>query len=511
MKKHFAKYLPKISIPKLLLVVVILFSSKPIFSLYDFNSGCVKAYNEIISLNFRAGKKLLDKEKEINPDNKIILFLENYIDFLTLSIGENKLDFEKLSPHRAERIEALQSIKSASPWHRHTQATIYLQWAFARVKFGEYFMAALDMNRAYRLLADNKKKNPEFVPDLLLDGVINVLIGSIPEKYKWTARLAGMEGNIETGRNKLYELIRIAERNHSWSHFRSEAFFYLSFIEINLHNDKNAVIALLKRIETSKDLAGGPLIYYVQANLNKHIKENDKVIEVIENCDFSSNSYPFYYLDFVLGCARLNRLDKNAARPLLDYVNRYGGSNYIKSAYQRLAWNSLINGDENAYHFYISQIPDHGQAFTDEDKQAQAEALSNELPNIRLLKARLLFDGGYFETALKTLQNGLTPFDLPSKKDSLEYIYRKARIFHEWEKITQAVSSYELVIDSGKDLPYFYAGNSALQLGLIYEVMKQPEKALHYYNMCLKLRFNDYQTSIHQKAKAGISRISGKK
>ncbi|HPK05374.1 MAG TPA: hypothetical protein PK908_05710, partial [Bacteroidales bacterium] len=63
----------------------------------------------------------------------------------------------------------------------------------------------------------------------------------------------------------------------------------------------------------------------------------------------------------------------------------------------------------------------------------------------------------------------------------------------------------------GKDLPYFYAGNSALQLGLLYEAMKQPEKALHYYNVCLKLRFNEYQTSIHQKAKAGINRISEKK
>lgn len=87
----------------------------------------------------------------------------------------------------------------------------------------------------------------------------------------------------------------------------------------------------------------------------------------------------------------------------------------------------------------------------------------------------------------------------------------KLEIFHGWGKITQAVSSYELVIDSGKDLPYFYAGNSALQLGLIYEAMKQPEKALHYYNVCLKLRFNEYQTSIHQKAKAGINRISEKK
>lgn len=481
------------------------------FSQYDFNPRCVNAYNEIISLNFRAGKKLLDKEKEIDSDNKIILLLENYIDFLTLAIGEDNSDFEKLFPHRAERIEALQSINSASPWHRYTQATVYLQWAFARVKFGEYFMAGIDMNRAYRLLAENKKENPGFVPDLLLDGVMNVLIGSIPEKYKWTARLAGMEGNIETGRNKLYELIRIAEINPSWSHFRSEAFFYLSFIEINLHNDKNAVIALLKRIETSKDLAGGPLMCYVQVNLNKHIKENDKVIEIIENCNFSDNAYPFYYLDFVLGCAKLNHLDKNAARPLLNYVNRYEGSNYIKSAYQRLAWNSLINGDENAYHFYISQIPDHGKAFTDEDKQAQAEALSNELPNIRLLKARLLFDGGYFKTALKTLENGLAPSDLSSRKDSLEYIYRKARIFHEWGKITQAVLNYGLVLESGKDQPYFYAGNSALQLGLIYEIMKQPEKALYYYNMCLKLRFDEYQTSIHQKAKAGINRISGKK
>ncbi len=438
------------------------------------------------------------------------MLLENYIDFLTLSIGEDKTDFGQLLPHRSERIELLQSGASSSPWHRHSLATIYLQWAFCRVKFGEYMMAGLDLNRAYRLLNENRIAHPGFVPDMLLNGIMNVLIGSIPDTYRWAIRLAGMDGNIDRGRTELYKLIRIAEKNSSWSHLRPEAFFYLSFIEINLHNDQSAVGLLLQNIETTENLVSGPLLCYIKANLNRHIKRNDQVIEIIGKCDLYNGSYPFYYLEFVLGSARLNRLDNNAAKHLLNFVNRYHGSNYIKSAYQRLAWHSLIHGDQNAYRFYISQIVAHGQAITDEDKQAQTEALSNRIPNVRLLKARLLFDGGYFEAALDTLERNLSPYDLSSNKDSLEYIYRKARIFHGWGKIQPAIESYAKTIETGSGLPYYYAGNSALQLGLIYETMGNYEQAAHYYDLCLKLRFNEYQTSIHQKAKTGLTRVSEK-
>jgi hypothetical protein len=187
---------------------------------YDFNANCIKAYTEIISLNFRSGAELLNIDKSRNPANRIPVFLENYIDFLTLAIGEEQSDYEQLRHKRSDRISFLSSGEPNSAWHRHCQAAVYLQWSFARVKFGEYTMAGLDLNRAYRLLEENKSLYPGFIPDILLNGVMNALIGSIPDNYKWASRLVGMEGTIETGRNMLYRLLDITETSSQWAHLR---------------------------------------------------------------------------------------------------------------------------------------------------------------------------------------------------------------------------------------------------------------------------------------------------
>jgi tetratricopeptide (TPR) repeat protein len=478
---------------------------------YDFNKNCIRAYNEIISLNFQEGRKILESEKLSNPGNKIPVFLENYIDFLTLAIGDEQTDFEKLKPNRAERLNYLSVSDDNSAWHWHCQAAVYLQWSFARVKFGEYAMAGLDLSRAYRLLEKNTSKHPGFVPDLLLSGVMNALIGSIPDNYKWATRLMGMDGAIETGRTNFYQLFEIADSDPQWAHLKSEAFFYLSFIEMNLQSDKNHVVALFDRMQNDISLASGPLNCYLKANLCMRIRKNDKAIEILENCEIPDGSYPFHYIQFVLGNAKLFRLDQHASRHFLNYVNHYKGANYIKSAYQRLAWLSLLDGDENAYWFYISLIPGSGHTFVDEDKQAQAESAANQLPDIRLLKARLLFDGGYYEPALETLDMWLTASDLSAARDSVEYLYRKARIYHEQDKITAAKKFYKQTIDAGINLQYYFAGNAALHLGLINENEGNYNQALDYYELCLKMNFTEYRSSIQQKARAGRQRVTEKK
>jgi len=476
---------------------------------YDFNQNCINAYNKINALNFYGGKKLIEKEKSAQPNNLIVVLLENYIDFMTLVIGEKQSDFEQLKPNRSARIELLQKGDSNSPWHKHCLAVVYLQWSFARVKFGEYMMAALDLNRAYRLIEANRREHPDFVPNLLLSGVMNALIGSIPENYHWATRLLDINGAIDTGRSQLYELLTIASKQTQWNYLVPETYFYLAFIEMNLQADKSLVGKLLDSLNTKS--FNSPLMCYIRANLTLKLEKNDAAIQILEGCLVPGNYYPFHYLEYLMGIARLNQLDKHAAHHFLNFVNRYEGMNYIKSAYQRLAWSSLINGDRNAYRFYMNKVKNSGHAFVDEDKQAQKEASSGQVPNIRLLKARLLSDGGYFEQALNLLNEEIHPFDLPALKDSVEYLYRKGRIFHEWGKAQQAKDYYKQTISLGSELPGFYAGNASLQLGMIYENERNFTQADLYYELCLKLKFTEYQASIQQKARVGRQRIAQKK
>ena len=66
------------------------------------------------------------------------------------------------------------------------------------------------------------------------------------------------------------------------------------------------------------------------------------------------------------------------------------------------------------------------------------------------------------------------------------------------------------MINIGADKEYYFAANSALKSGMIFESKMDFEKARYYYNKCLSLDFDEYKTSITQKAKAGLNRIRGK-
>ena len=137
---------------------------------------------------------LLEKEKKENPNNTLVYFIENYSDYLKIQIGEEKSDFEKLKKNKDSRLDFIESDKSSSPWYLYSQAEINLQWAASRLKFGEYFTAAFEINKAYRLIQENNKLYPNFIPNKKSLGLLYTLIGSVARTiqldsvYYWNGR-----------------------------------------------------------------------------------------------------------------------------------------------------------------------------------------------------------------------------------------------------------------------------------------------------------------------------------
>jgi len=73
-----------------------------------------------------------------------------------------------------------------------------------------------------------------------------------------------------------------------------------------------------------------------------------------------------------------------------------------------------------------------------------------------------------------------------------------------------SITYYEKTIQLGATSEYYYAANSALKLGNIYEEKKQYKKALYFYEKAQSMENRQYRNSINQKAKAGINRIENK-
>lgn len=122
-----------------------------------------------------------------------------------------------------------------------------------------------------------------------------------------------------------------------------------------------------------------------------------------------------------------------------------------------------------------------------------------------MLRARLLFDGGYYHQS-KDVLDKMNVHQL-SSDEQLEQTYRYARIAHKLYQWNTAKEKYRETIEKGSNSVLYYSGNAALKIGEIFEVQDSIEKAKKYYNLCLQLNFKEYRNSIRGKAKESLARV----
>ena len=470
---------------------------------FDFNSRCNEAYQDILALRFTDGKNLLEQEKKENPSNLIPYFVENYIDFLKTYINEDEAEYKLLEKNRDVRLDKLKTGDKSSPYYLYTQAELQLQWAFSRLKYGQYIDAFSGVKKTYSLLEENEKKFPSFIADKKSMGMLHAIVGAIPENYKWGTNLIGMDGTIDEGLEEIASIIRYAD-THEYI-FKQEAYLYYAFLSLYLKKDDVTAWNIVKDLDTKNNL----LNCFCVASIAMRTGRNNTALSVLINRPATSAYFNFSYFNFMLGLVKTRKLEPDAPVYLKKFVAEFKGKTYIKEAYQKLAWNALLNNDMAGYHSYMELAKTKGTDVIDDDKQALEEAESGVAPNITLLKARLLFDGGYYKQALQQLE-GKKVDDFSSQKEKVEFTYRAGRIYHAGGYPEQAKGYYVATIQNGAELSNYYAASACIQLGQIYEKAANYDKAEYYYDKCFDMKNDEYKSTLESEAKAGLQRVKGK-
>ena len=451
-----------------------------------------------MKLKFSKGKALLEAEKKERPANRIPHLLENYIDFLTIYIGEDKDFFEKAGSRKNSRLSALRSGDKSSPYYLYSQAEIHLQWAFSRLKFGEYLKAIMEVRKAFGLLKENESKFPHFKPNKKSLALLTTLFGAIPDQYKFGAKILGLRGDITEG-VKMMEALVLDKQFL----FREETVILYTMLQLHLHKDDQSAWDMVDR--AGLPLGDNLLNHFIAASVALHTGKNDKAIQLLSSRPAGKEYFPFPYLQAMLGQAKLNRLDKDAHQHLRRYLDEFRGMTYIKDTYRRLAWHWLVQNNTEQYERYMRLVKGSGTLIVDEDKAAQKEADSGITPHSGLLRSRLLFDGAYYDRALQELeairQNTL------SEQEKVEWMYRKARILHESGKTPDAIDMYMQAIEVAGSKPWYFAPNACIKLGNIYERRGDKANAGQFYRKALTYGQHEYKNSIDAEAKAGLNRI----
>ncbi len=480
----------------------------PVFSQFDYTDDCKEAYSLIIDLRFDSAQKYIEKVKNDDSENLLPLVLENYIDFLSVVLSEDEKLFEELRTQKKIRVDKWEDGPENSPYYRMGIAQMNMQWAFVRVLFGEYFMAAFEINQAYHLLEENKELYPDFLPNALGLGILHAMIGLVPNQYQWAVNFLGLYGSIDQGLGELETLLNSDDPD--FQHFKAEALFLYTFLKLNLQTEEERYAELKVQYQKSEmDLVSqrSPLLHFSRAVLLMK-EDNDAVIPFLENRPIARDAATFYYPEFMLGQAKLFKLDKDAQQLFDNYLVHYQGNNFKRSAAQKKAWSVFVQGDTLGYKKSMKAILSFPSTQIDGDDAALKEAKKSSngyLPNVYLLKSRILFDGGYLREALQVFEEiDLSKFN---KDEKIELSYRKARIYHHLDSLDQALVFYQLALSEGKEHGSYFAANSCLKMGEIYEQENKNNQAEMYFEKCLELDFDEYRRSIRAKAKAGLQRV----
>lgn len=474
---------------------------------FDYNAEVEEAYADILRLDTRTAQARLDRLKSSEPNNLAALHIENYIDFFTVFLKEEKSDLDQFSERKAERLRIL-SQGEESPFLRFAQAEVHLQYALARSKFGQYVRAGWDIHKANKLLLQNRELYPNFSLNNKSLSIIHSLMGSLKGLQRSIILLfTSLDGDVEQGVKEIETLYNSPSTLEA-DLFSTEVLAIRALIAHHVEKDGARAIKIITKPD--RPIIDSPLLDFVKASILLLNQKESEAIPLLERITTRSKELSFDYPHLMLGICRLHQLDPDSKEAILYFIEHFEGRHYIKEAYQKLAWYELLlKEDEVEYQRLMAKCLVVGHQDLGEDQQAQREAESGLVPNADLLSARVLSDGGYFNRAL-LLINHIDTNHL-NIADRTEYHYRLGRIYQGIGQNEKALRAFMTILKEDiKDKRYFIC-NAALQSGVIYFNNGQPQNAKRLFEKCLSIKPEEHQNSLHQKAKSWLDKIEADK
>ncbi|CAH1000731.1 hypothetical protein LEM8419_01856 [Neolewinella maritima] len=487
---------------KVFLLCTLLWSSLTVGGTVEYRyvlSPEVRAvYTDVMTLELDLAEAGISRLKRTEPRNLAAYHLESYVDFFRLYLtGDESLD-GLLAERFDRRIEWLERGDESSPYHRYALAEVRLHRSLIDLRFERHLAAFRHLNRAHKELRDNAEAFPDFLPTYKDLGLLHAAVGAIPPQYKWGVELfSSLSGSIAQGREELRRALADVD-----SPFHLETQVLYAFMELHLADRPDHAYRTAGQLQL--DPANNKLHCFVLASLAMRSNRNAEAIRLLERQRRGGTAADFPYLDFLLGQAKLRDLNAQSRVHFQSFLLRYAGRHFREEAIQKIAWSYLLEGDAPGYHRAMAEISGGSRAGGDES--AAREAASDRSPHLGLLRARLLFDGGYFDRA-RTELNAISLNNLTTD-EQLEHHYRTGRVLGGLKEYTGALSFYARTIALGRANPAYYACNAALQAGLVEEKRGHPVAAKKYFQTCLDLEPAEYRTGLHMLAKAGLDRLA---
>jgi hypothetical protein len=474
------------------------------YSNFDYNANCQQTMQAIFDLRLKDARAMIEKEKASHPENGFTIYLEHYCESIELIATEDVKVYEHMIDNYEDRMARMDKLDDGSPYNGWLQAEILFQTGLAQVKFGTRINGVYKMLSSYKRIKAHRQEFPEFWQNQKLTGMFNIILNNIPPFLRWAADIFGISGDSMLG---IYQLEEYGKKALSFPGLAEESVIMTNLGYLLMKNEDQAFKFMAVQDPRILNLV---LVKYLYSNAASFVYRNDLTIKLLSEIKLDKLQVSFYAIPYSLGRCKLNHLEKDAKLYLEDFLNDYSVLDYKKATCNRLSYCYLLEGNLQKYQEYRAKVATVGQDLRDRDQEAILESSEPLIPHIGLLKARLLCDGGYF-TMADSVMNTINSVSLNQPAYQLEYFYRKGRIFQFTGQPELAIKEFTQAYYLGKALPSTYATRSALQLGVIYEGMKDYRSASDWYAKCIEVYSDSYTTAgVKDSAEKGEKRVRGK-
>ncbi|WP_139921594.1 DUF3808 domain-containing protein [Hymenobacter sp. DG01] len=452
-----------------------------------------RAYAEVLKMRPATARALLK-----GTDTGTLL-VQDCLDITELLVSQDASRYQATVAAQDRRLALLEKSAETGALREYARAEIRLHQAAAQVVFGHEVQGAWSLRQSYQQMQQVVRRYPQYLPARKTLGMMQFFIGSLPESYRWFLKLLGLPGSVEAGLHNL----RLAATQPN--DFQLEARLILALLEETYYKQPEAALTLIQTLHRQQP--DNLLLSYLLVSQHKKQHHTEVALAAYRVRPTGPAYLPLPYLHHMAADLLLYQGQYAAsARANQIFLAEYQGQHYRKDAYFKLYLAAWLSGDATSAGQYRRRIGAGGRTVLEEDTYAQRFFEDKQPLHKLLTRARLQIDGGYYREALTTL-SGFHATSATPLRDRLEEPYRLARAWHLVGRPDSARLFYARTIALAGNAPYYFAPQSALQLGYLYQLEGQKNTAKTYFQKALSYPKHEYKNSTDTKAKLALKEL----
>lgn len=444
------------------------------------------------------GNRLLSERYQ--PQDPEYLRIAGYREFLKTLLHQSKVNIDQFSDMSGTWLDLLDKESHSRISNQAAMAEIHLYRSVLASQISDYKTSATELIACYKIVA---RYGVDFsVNDRnKLSGILGVLFHQVPDQYGKYLKLLGVRPSSLSGSNGLERYYGSAVPGSAQ---RIEGYLLLITTLKEFSQDPAAAWNFIRA--EGQPMLDNDLVRYQSALAALKAGECDRAVQLLEALPAGDVQSSFPYWFYQLGRTKLYQDNPGCPDYLARFLKNPGGDNYRHSAMAYAAWYYLIHGQRDQADRMLSAIKALPAPLSVNDRQALNEATAEKLPAPELLKARFLFDGGYYDRCLDFCDKKIASGSYTGRELG-ELYYRKARSEQRLDRSSAAIQTFLKVIDRDNEIRTYVVPNSALQLGHLYKKAGQVELARKYYHICLDLNKYGFRDGLNRQAQAALREL----